>query len=118
MIPGFFGEGVLITMSQVQQHWLVRMAVQAGLDVSTASALSPKAAAEEAWDAIVHACRIDAGTLASHISKQSRPRLADTASVEESALKLVPERIARQFRVLPLRVRNNQFIVATWTRQT
>lgn len=89
------------------------MAAQAGLDVGEASKLTPKTPAGEAWSVVCRSCRVEPIALARHVSAQSRLNLAETSSAEESALKLVPERIARQFRILPLRIRNNELHVAT-----
>ena len=101
-------------MEQAPQHkhWLTRIAVQAGLDGSGSIALRAGTPPREAWSSIHEACGISLEDLAAEVARHYRLNVADLAKAERKALKLIPERVARQFHVFPLREDHSRLIVA------
>ena len=100
-------------MAPTPEHWLIRVARQTGLDLPDASNIHPKSPVEETWESVHRSCGISDLELARLVAAHFRLGIADIRSVEEGAIKLLPERIARQFHVFPLRGRPNQLVVAT-----
>ena len=102
-------------MKQAAQprHWLVRVAVQAGLEGSKGLELRSSVPNDEAWRAVQKTCEISETDLVRHVASQQRLAVADLSSAEERALKLLPEKITRRFEVFPLREEHNRLIVAT-----
>lgn len=100
-------------MSTLPRHGLNTVISQAGFQISNPFQLHPNAPLEEAWRIAAECCGISETELARHIAAHFRLSTANLAAIEQPALKLVPEKIARQFQVLALRARDNQIIVAT-----
>jgi len=100
-------------MPPSQDHWLVRVARGAGLDLDASAPIDPRMPVDEAWKAVAAAAKVSDDALARHVAAAFRLHAANVADIQESALKLVPPTVARQFRVLPLRTEGNQIAVAT-----
>lgn len=100
-------------MERTHEHWLIRAARQAGLAGADAIELHSKAPVEEAWTTVARACNLTDRELASKVALQVRIKPAEFGSAEDRMTKLLPEAVARQFRVFPLRTEHNQLIVAT-----
>jgi type II secretory ATPase GspE/PulE/Tfp pilus assembly ATPase PilB-like protein len=94
------------------QLWLVSAAERAGLRASKPISLTGNSTARAVWAAVAAGYEVDelrlAGLVATHFGVKTAE--LDTASAE--ALALVPERVARRYRVVPLRVENRRLIVA------
>ena len=58
-------------------------------------------------------CGVSEDGLARHVADAFRLAVADLAAVQPSALKLIPEKVVRQFQVVPLRDAHNVLTIAT-----
>jgi type II secretory ATPase GspE/PulE/Tfp pilus assembly ATPase PilB-like protein/ActR/RegA family two-component response regulator len=67
----------------------------------------------EAWRKVAGACGVSLDDLAKLVAKHFRLEVADLASATASAAKLVPEKVARQFLVFPVREDDRRIVVAT-----
>ena len=95
------------------EHWLIRTAKQLGLKLPDALKVHSKTPAEEAWALVCQSSGLSDSDLARRVAAHFRLETADIRSAEERTLKLVPERLALQFHVFPLRERQKQLTVAT-----
>jgi len=100
-------------MEPAHEHWLVRAAQKAGLAGAAAIQLQSKAPVEEAWTTVARACKLTDRELATKVAPQVGMNPAEFGTAEERITKLLPEAVARQFRVFPLRTQQNQLIAAT-----
>ena len=100
-------------MSKSPSHWLLDVARDAGLAGAERLTIPPGIRAAEAWDLARAACHVGADDLARHVAGHFGLALADLGAAEPAALKLLPERLALQHRLHPLRQDDRQFVVAT-----
>src|ERR1700690_1043447 len=100
-------------MAEIHEHWLMRAARQAGLAGADAVRVHSKTPVEEAWTIVAHTCKLTERELASKVAPQVGMNPAEFDSAEERMITLLPEAVARQLRVFPLRSRRNRLIVAT-----
>ncbi len=100
-------------MGEVQEHWLVRAARQAGLAGADTIRLPARASVEDVWTSVARACNVTDQALAGKVAPHVRTTPAEFGLAEDRPTKLVPEAVARRFRVFPLRAQHNQLIVAT-----
>jgi type II secretory ATPase GspE/PulE/Tfp pilus assembly ATPase PilB-like protein/ActR/RegA family two-component response regulator len=94
-------------------HWIVAVARRAPLPNSERLAVPPGTPTEEAWAAACRTCGVSPAELSRYIAQHFRLRVADLDAAENRAIKLVPETVARRFRILPLRENDHQLVVAT-----
>ena len=94
----------------MRQHWLVGVVERAG---HSGVALPPDAGVEEAWPRVERAVGLSASALAALVARHFHLGVADLASVVPAAARLVPEKLARQFHVFPVREDDRRLIVAT-----
>jgi len=67
----------------------------------------------DAWPAVARAAGIDGQELARRVAGHYRLGVADLNAAEPKALKLLPEKVVRQYLVFPLRETDRQLVVAT-----
>ena len=93
-------------------HWLVDFARRANLP--SADALSARADVPivEVWGTVARAAGLSEEDLAKRLGTQYRLGTADLSRVEPKALKLLPEKLVRQYHVFPLRETDRQLVVA------
>ncbi len=93
--------------------WLMNMVQRAG--ISGAEDYTPAAGAtdEELWEGFADTCNLTEFELLECLADQSRLPLADLTSAESSVLRLIPEKIARQYIVFPLRESDTDITIAT-----
>lgn len=94
-------------------HWLVRIAVRAGLLNEGRLDLPPSTSVEDAWSTVARATGAPEAKVAEAVGEFFRMGLADFSSAEESAFDLVSEDILRKYRVFPLSATDRQLVVAT-----
>jgi len=95
------------------QHWLVTAAASAGHKNLETLTIAPGSSTHAAWALVARACGIGDEDLALLVASHSRAPLANLELADRYALRLVPERVARRYRVLPLRENDNRLVVAT-----
>ncbi len=96
-----------------QQHWLVRVAREAGLDGSAALSVAPTAPIETAWETVCRTCGIDEEQLAERVARHYGLEPAQELCAQPAALKLLPAEWAQRHNVLPLRQDDDRIVVAT-----
>ncbi len=96
-----------------REHWLVTVARAAGLPGAGELHLDVHTSVGEAWHRVEEACGIDPDALAREVARHFRLEVADLNAVEKKAVKLLPESVARDFWVLPLRETYRRLIIAS-----
>lgn len=94
------------------QHWLVSVVLRAGLPGSKSIAADYKMPNAEVWDMVNRACSVAPDDLARYVAAHFFLPVADLAAAHAQDRRLVPERIARQFGVLPLRTDGDVLVLA------
>ena len=93
--------------------WLVEAARRAKVPGSETLRIPSEATVAEAWDLTCKICGLKPEELAAHVARSLSIEVADMKSVTGQAIALLPEKLARQRRVVPLRQDDRQFLVAT-----
>src|SRR5438067_5037058 len=99
-------------MADARRHWLVDLAIQAGLPGSDSTVLDPGASLPDAWTAVGRAAGVSDADLAGRVAARHRLAVANLEAAEPAALTLVPEKTARRYLVYPLRATDRQLVVA------
>src|SRR5256886_2602015 len=99
-------------MADARRHWLVDLAIQAGLPGSDSTVVDPGASLPDAWTAVGRAAGVSDADLASRVAARHRLAVAHIEAAELAALTLVPEKTARRYLVYPLRATDRQLVVA------
>jgi len=95
------------------QHWLVSVVRSAELAGAEELQVSSDTPAADAWSLVSMAVGIDESALAAKVATHYRLELADIASADPHARKLIPARVARKLQVLPLEYTDRGVVVAT-----
>ncbi len=95
------------------KHWLVTAAARAGHAPPEALPLTAATPLAEAWAAVAQATGISEEALAGAVAGMFHLRVAELERVEPHAVKLVPEKVARDYRILALRESDREIVVAT-----
>jgi type IV pilus assembly protein PilB len=100
-------------MSLEKRHWLVHVLRRADLPGADALELDPGMPPGEAWLTACEATGISPELLADHVADYFRLKVAALDEAEPTAVKLVPEKVARQYAIFPLREDDRHLMVAT-----
>ncbi|MEJ2185354.1 MAG: ATPase, T2SS/T4P/T4SS family [Gemmatimonadota bacterium] len=101
------------TNSLQKKHWLVHVARRTGLPGAETLELEPGAPTAEAWLQVADALEINQDRLAEYVADYFRLNVTDLDDAESNATKLVPEKIARQYQIFPIKEDDRQLVVAT-----
>ncbi len=96
------------------RHWLELVARRAQIPYAQDLLITPGADTAQAWQEACGQLRLDEGALAGHISGFFHLPLADLAGADPSAGRLIPEKLIRQYNVVPLRHTDREITVATF----
>jgi type II secretory ATPase GspE/PulE/Tfp pilus assembly ATPase PilB-like protein/CheY-like chemotaxis protein len=96
----------------VTQHWLVEVLERAGVPCALAD-LAPSTPAPEAWKAVLGATSASEEELAQHVADHFKLAVAHLDHAHPTALRLIPERVARRYWIYPLREDDRNLYVAT-----
>jgi CheY-like chemotaxis protein len=97
----------------VMAHWLVSAAARGGLGDVSSLEVADDAEIREAWLRVCGELGINPQRLAQAVAQATRTSLADLSDTEPEAMTLLPEKLARQFLVMPLRATYRELMVAT-----
>ena len=86
------------------KHWLVTLAVRAGLTNTSAITLAPDTPSEEAWMHVMELCGMTE-ELSRQVARAGRCELVDFNTAEFRAVRLLPEDIVRRHHAFPVRDR-------------
>ncbi|MGK7311107.1 MAG: ATPase, T2SS/T4P/T4SS family [Candidatus Longimicrobiales bacterium M2_2A_002] len=96
-----------------KKHWLVHVLRRAGIAGAEDLAIDPGMPSAEAWMTACEATGLSQDELAGHVGDYFRLKVAELGSAESTAVKLVPEKIARQYGIFPVREDDRHLTVAT-----
>ncbi len=97
----------------MQKHWLVTAAARAGHPPPDTLAVTVATPLAEAWSAVAQGVGISEEALARAVAGAFHLRVAELERAEPHAVRLVPERVAREHRILALRETDREIVVAT-----
>ncbi len=93
-------------------NWLINAADKAGLQAASRPVLSASTPLNEGWRQTTQAYSVAENELACAVAALFRLQPARMDTVEPRAVKLVPEKIARKYHVLPISETQNEIVVA------
>jgi type II secretory ATPase GspE/PulE/Tfp pilus assembly ATPase PilB-like protein len=99
--------------SALREHWIVRVAREAGWPGAAALSITPDTPDESAWTAVMRACGVPERVLLEQVSVWFRIPLARWELSEVRATHLIPRTLAERHRVVPLREQGRALVVAT-----
>jgi type II secretory ATPase GspE/PulE/Tfp pilus assembly ATPase PilB-like protein/CheY-like chemotaxis protein len=94
-------------------QWLINAAERAGWRAQTKPVITPKTPLAEAWKSVAAAYGVVESDLAAAVASAFRTAPADLLRIEDRAVKLVPEKLARKHNILPIKETHSEIIVAT-----
>ncbi len=94
-------------------NWLVNAASRAGLQTAAGVKLKAGTSVSEAWESIGRVAGLTPEELASRVAPSARLRVANLDATDRRALRLIPERIARQYNVIPVAENDRAIFIAT-----
>ncbi len=86
---------------------------RAGVPCAAGLDIAPATPAVEAWKTVLGACTASEEELAQHVASHFKLALADLDQAEPTALRLIPEKVARRYWIYPLREDDRHLYVAT-----
>jgi type II secretory ATPase GspE/PulE/Tfp pilus assembly ATPase PilB-like protein/CheY-like chemotaxis protein len=95
-------------------HWLVRAAVRSGIEAAADAKVSAGMPASDVWDVISRIAGVTEQQLAEAAAKALRLSVAALDKRDARVTRLIPDKIAKANRVLPLRETDRQLVVATF----
>ena len=93
--------------------FLVTAARRAKLPGAESLIVLPGTPTPESWAEVARATGTTPETLAAHVATSLKLGVADLSSIEPKALRLLPEKLARRYHVVPLRETDRHITVAT-----
>src|SRR5512140_673167 len=97
----------------MNEHWLLKAAGRAGHTAATPVSVPPGTLLPEAWAMVGRGLGLTDDQLAAAVARAFRLQVASLDHVESRATRLVPERIAREYRMLGIRESDREIVVAT-----
>ncbi|RMH19195.1 MAG: response regulator [Gemmatimonadetes bacterium] len=94
-------------------HWLVVAVERSGLGDASTCGCPADTEIGKAWDWVADFLKVSHDDLAQAVSKAFRLGLADLSRAEPEARALLPVKVARRYRVVPLRATDRDLVVAT-----
>lgn len=94
-------------------HWLAQIAQRAGLPRADSLAIGADISTPMAWAGVEHHCGLGEDELVRAVAVATGLAVANLADAHPPARRLVPDRIARRWDVIPLRETDKHIIVAT-----
>ncbi len=98
---------------RVAVHWLVRIAERAGHGGPRRPEVPPGAAVQDAWSVVARAFRLTDEELTALVAEYFRLGVADLATADPNAARLIPETMARKHLVFPIVEDERHLVVAT-----
>jgi type IV pilus assembly protein PilB len=96
-----------------KQHWLVTLVTEGGCTQLDSLEVAPGSSTAATWAVVARACGIDDDDLAKRVAARFQLPVANLEIADRRALRLVPEKVARRYRVFPLREDDQRLVVAT-----
>ncbi len=102
-----------MTPSDAGRHWLIDIARRAGLPHADQLRLAAGCTATEAWRTVSEKTGVALPGLLSEVADQLRLPMAALETANPHVARLLPEKTARKYLVVPLRESDRQIVVAT-----
>src|SRR5581483_5436698 len=96
--------------------FLVNAARRAKLPGAESLTVLPGTPAPESWAEVARLTGTTPEKLATHVAQSLKLNVADLSAIEPKALRLLPEKLARRYHVIPLRETDRHITVATANR--
>jgi type II secretory ATPase GspE/PulE/Tfp pilus assembly ATPase PilB-like protein len=93
--------------------FLVTAARRAKLPGADSLIVLPGTSTPESWTEVARATGTTPDSLATHVAQSLKLGVADLSAIEPKALRLLPEKLARRYQVIPLRETDRHITVAT-----
>ncbi|HTA74758.1 MAG TPA: ATPase, T2SS/T4P/T4SS family [Gemmatimonadaceae bacterium] len=93
--------------------FLVTAARRAKLPGADSLMVLPGTSTPESWTEVARATGTTPESLATHVAQSLKLGVADLSAIEPKALRLLPEKLARRYHVIPLRETDRHITVAT-----
>jgi type II secretory ATPase GspE/PulE/Tfp pilus assembly ATPase PilB-like protein/ActR/RegA family two-component response regulator len=93
--------------------FLVTAARRAKLPGADSLMVLPGTSTPESWTEVARATGTTPDSLATHVAQSLKLGVADLSAIEPKALRLLPEKLARRYHVIPLRETDRNITVAT-----
>jgi type II secretory ATPase GspE/PulE/Tfp pilus assembly ATPase PilB-like protein len=93
--------------------FLVTAARRAKLPGADSLIVLPGTSTPESWTEVARATGTTPESLATHVAQSLKLGVADLSAIEPKALRLLPEKLARRYHVIPLRETDRHITVAT-----
>ncbi len=97
----------------MQKHWLLTAAARAGHAVPESLVLTAGTSLPDAWAAVAQGVGISDEALANAVAGAFHLGVAELDRAESRAVHLVPEKVAREYRILAVRETDREIVVAT-----
>jgi type II secretory ATPase GspE/PulE/Tfp pilus assembly ATPase PilB-like protein len=104
---------ILTGSTTSRSHWLASIALEAGYQGAGSYLPQPGASQSESWLAICQVCSLNEQELTGVVAGHFDLPVANLARAEPRAMRLIPEKVATQFGVVPLREDSRTITVAT-----
>jgi type IV pilus assembly protein PilB len=115
MIPGTRDQATLATDQPTPPpaHWLVSVVEEIGLAGAAEVQLDRHAPTGASWNAIRRACAVSEAELARIVAARFNLPLADLSRADSRALRLIPQKVAKRFGIMPMKEDAQTITVAT-----
>ena len=99
--------------SRPSGHWLAELLRRSGLPHASTLHIPRSASLADAWTQAGRTLGLEEGPLARAVAQACKLEVADLGSADSRAIKLLSQKVARQYGVLPLRQDDRNLWVAT-----
>ncbi|MBI3792826.1 MAG: hypothetical protein HY275_18365 [Gemmatimonadetes bacterium] len=110
--PEPFSPAVAARNDRIARHWLALVAQRFGLAPADPRKLDDAFTTEQLWDQIARANDITGDEFAVHVASTFRVPVARLDRIEAAAVKLLDEKVARKFGMIPVRADEKSLTVA------
>ena len=112
-VGGYWVFGVAYETHRKTRHWLIDVADSVGLRDLQLDSGAEFPLIRAAWAEIARTAEVSEDALAERVAEHFQLEVADLSIVEPQAAKLLPEKTARKYGVLPLQSSDQMIVVAT-----
>ena len=94
-------------------HWLTQIALDLSWPDAGLLDLTTQTPVAEAWEQVSRTCGLPPETIAEHVATQFDLPVAELGHIEAHVIKLLPEKLAKRYGVMPVREDDKRLVVAT-----
>jgi len=94
-------------------HWLTQIALDLSWPDAGLLDLTTQTPVAEAWEQVSRTCGLPPETIAEHVATHFDLPVAELGHIEAHVIKLLPEKLAKRYGVMPVREADKRLVVAT-----